>query len=252
MNTTRIDWADSTWNPVTGCLHGCKYCYARRIAARFGAAGMESHGIYSLDLPVCKTDDPDSHREPYPFGFAPTFHRYRLDDYVKKVRRTIFVCSMADLFGKWVPDDWIIEVLNACEQAKQHRYLFLTKNPIRYLWLALDGNLPCEHEFWYGQTCLTAADWEGHLPSLFNSFCSIEPLVGEFGRFKTWNPPKWVIIGAETGNRKEKVIPRKLWVQNIVYQCNELRIPVFMKESIRELMGDEFIQQKPWYECRRS
>lgn len=26
---TKIDWADTTWNPVTGCLHGCAYCYAR-------------------------------------------------------------------------------------------------------------------------------------------------------------------------------------------------------------------------------
>ena len=33
---TKIDWADATWNPVTGCLHGCEYCYARGIARRFG------------------------------------------------------------------------------------------------------------------------------------------------------------------------------------------------------------------------
>ena len=36
MNKTKIDWCDSTWNPVTGCLHGCEYCYARGIANRFG------------------------------------------------------------------------------------------------------------------------------------------------------------------------------------------------------------------------
>lgn len=35
MNKTKIDWADMTWNPVTGCLHGCEYCYARKIAERF-------------------------------------------------------------------------------------------------------------------------------------------------------------------------------------------------------------------------
>ena len=39
MNKTKIDWCDSTWNPVTGCLHGCKYCYARGIANRFGGKG---------------------------------------------------------------------------------------------------------------------------------------------------------------------------------------------------------------------
>ena len=36
MQKSNIEWCDSTWNPVTGCKHGCEYCYARRIAARFG------------------------------------------------------------------------------------------------------------------------------------------------------------------------------------------------------------------------
>lgn len=35
MYNSKIDWCDSTWNPVTGCNHGCKYCYARGIAERF-------------------------------------------------------------------------------------------------------------------------------------------------------------------------------------------------------------------------
>ena len=41
MDNTKIDWADSTWNPVTGCFHGCKYCYAKRIARRFGDSAAE-------------------------------------------------------------------------------------------------------------------------------------------------------------------------------------------------------------------
>ena len=31
---TKIDWAEASWNPVTGCQHDCEYCYARRIAMR--------------------------------------------------------------------------------------------------------------------------------------------------------------------------------------------------------------------------
>ena len=249
MNNTKIDWADSTWNPVTGCLHECPYCYAKKMVARFASASMTSKGVYSLDLPVTKTDDPNSARDPYPFGFAPTFHRYRLNEYARKKCRTVFVCSMADLFGMWVPDEWVLEVLKSCRQSRQHRYLFLTKNPVRYLYMALNGDLPFERDFWYGQTALTAADWYGRLPhKMFNTFCSIEPLVSEFGWFKTRNPPNWVIVGAETGQRKEKVVPQKIWVQNIAYQCKELGIPIFMKESLRELMGDEFVQKKPWYE----
>ncbi|MFR1061782.1 MAG: DUF5131 family protein [Enterocloster sp.] len=59
----------------------------------------------------------------------PTFHKYRLNEYQNKKSRNIFVCSMADLFGEWVPDEWIEEVFEACDNAPQHNYLFLTKNP---------------------------------------------------------------------------------------------------------------------------
>ena len=144
MKNTKIDWADSTWNPVTGCLHGCEYCYARRIAERFGGASeihnnecchecqwiTEGTGeIHDLNEPIYDFDN--GRNAPYPFGFDPTFHRYRLDEPQKwKKPRNIFVCSMADLFGDWVPDEWIREVFQACEAAPQHRYLFLSKNTI--------------------------------------------------------------------------------------------------------------------------
>ena len=39
MEKTKIDWCDSTWNPVTGCWHGCEYCYARKMAHRFSGGG---------------------------------------------------------------------------------------------------------------------------------------------------------------------------------------------------------------------
>ena len=60
---------------------------------------------------------------------------------------------------------------------------------------------------------------------------------------------KTVIVGAKTGNKKEKVIPKKEWIDDIVKKCDEAGIKVFMKESLRELMGDDFRQDKlPWYE----
>ncbi len=124
MNKTKIEWCDSTWNPVTGCLHGCEYCYARRIAERFGTLfkgdimpedeGLtflpdEPNRFYELDEPA-RNDN--GKLEPFPVNFYPTFHRYRLDEpqHMKKPQ-TIFVCSMADLFGDWVPYSWIEEVL---------------------------------------------------------------------------------------------------------------------------------------------
>lgn len=140
MDKTKIEWCDSTWNPVSGCFHECPYCYARTISNRFAADEndqthfgdkSEVEKLHILDEKVqYRCADGKFRPCAYPFGFEPTLYRYRLDIPVKwKTARTIFVCSMADLFGNWVPDNWIEEVFAACEKAPQHRYLFLTKKP---------------------------------------------------------------------------------------------------------------------------
>lgn len=277
---TKIDWCDSTWNPVTGCFHECEYCYARRIAQRFGGAS-ETHNnecchecqweteadgtVHVLDEPLY---DPDMSRNaPYPFEFDPTFHRYRLDEPARWTKpRTIFVCSMADLFGEWVPDEWIKAVFDACEKAPWHRYIFLTKNPSRLMLMAaakeveegekyrpedmqkIKGHTPLpKHDNWWFGSTLDNKDarrfqWWG-----YHSFISIEPLtefmdvgLGSFGS------DEWVIIGAETGNRKDKVIPKREWVDNIVETASITDMKVFMKGSLRDLMGDDFRQEFPW------
>jgi protein gp37 len=129
MNRTRIEWCDRTWNPVTGCLHGCPYCYARNLVWRFGKTYGAPKKINSLDMPIY---DEEHYQVQYPFGFAPTFLRYRLEEpQLIKQPQNIFVCSMADLFGEWVPDEWIDKVFDVCNGAPQHRFLFLTKNPKR-------------------------------------------------------------------------------------------------------------------------
>ena len=116
MNETKIDWAEMSWNPVTGCRHGCPYCYARRTARRFDA-GLEDKetvgGLHVLESKIKATL--------YPYGFEPTLHRYRLNQPERnKEGRTVFVCSMADLFRRWVPTEWIRDVLDACQRAPQH------------------------------------------------------------------------------------------------------------------------------------
>lgn len=56
-----------------------------------------------------------------------------------------------------------------------------------------------------------------------------------------------IIVGAETGNRKGKVVPQKHWIDKLVRFADEWKIPIFMKESLRLLMGDEFRQDElPW------
>ena len=244
---TKIDWADATWNPVTGCYHDCPYCYARKIAKRFGSGIITGHDhLYDFDKPKKNKDGTIC---PYPYGFDPTFHRYKLDEPQHwKKPRNIFVCSMADLFGDWVPDEWIIDVMEACRKAPQHRYLFLTKNGARYTELSKKGILPVNDNFWYG-TSVPTVDTPFWWSDERHTFVSIEPILGPFDckhGLEKWENPEWMIVGAETGNRKDKVVPQKDWIDGIVEAGKEYNIPVFMKESLREIMGTEFAQEVPW------
>ena len=264
MLNTKIEWCDATWNPVTGCRHECLYCYAKRVAQRFagydpcysaGVMGL-SNGCFDLGekerkykYHIGSEGKPERKAAPYPFGFEPTMHRYRLNQPQKwKTPQTIFVCSMADLFGAWVPDEWIQAVFEACEQAPHHRYLFLTKNPRRYCELANAGKLPKEDNFWYGSTLdsMKARRYPGRI--LDNTFVSIEPLtermdvgLGSFGG------DEWIIIGAETGQRKEKVVPEKEWVDTICAAADLTRAAVFMKDSLIPIVGEENMRRElPW------
>ncbi len=308
MNKTKIDWCDSTWNPVTGCRHGCEYCYARGIANRFKGHGdldysikLEEHPeiadgkIHILERPLVRYGfDLEGRVAPYPFGFEPTLHRYKLNEYAKKKGRNIFVCSMADLFGKWVPDDWKVEVLESCKKAPQHNYLFLTKDPIGYsIWPTKKYPDIRSYELytenmWLGVTYTGKERLEGHynewkvgdgytiwsnfwylwrmseaiLPTKAHKFISIEPLwcdicevedEREGGKllehFLLPNGYKsvfeWVIIGAETGNRKGKVIPKREWIEKLLDLCRKADIPIFMKSSLADIWGEPLIQEIP-------
>lgn len=256
---TKIDWCDSTWNPVTGCLHGCEYCYARRIAERFSGAGKECTflGVTKFSFPheLERRAEYRGKNEPYPFGFSPTLHRYRLDEPKRlKNPHNIFVCSMADLFGDWVPDEWIQAVFHACDAAPQHRYLFLTKNPERYAcmnaYLPYHRRPPYVAEMWFGHSYTGIGDYRPlRLNAVHPTFVSIEPMLRNLSEPDMINAiatNDWMIIGAETGNRKGKIIPEKAWVQKIAGVCKEYGTPLFMKKSLKDIMGNDFKQESPW------
>lgn len=276
MEKSKIDWCDSTWNPVTGCLHGCEYCYARNIAHRFG--GFTELEDTDLDYEkICESniaeiEKPLKHlndkgkigKSAYPFFFKPTLYRYKLNEPQKwKKGRNIFVCSMADLFGSWVPDSWIEEVFNTCGKAPQHNYLFLTKNPVRYSLLQDKEKLIKKPNMWYGNSItnkeqMEIADYEtGLLGGKARTFFSIEPLLEDITQSKYWENScgkwymDWVIIGAETGRRKDKIAPERKWVENIVNDCKKEDIPVFMKSSLADIWGEPLIQEFP-KELKRS
>lgn len=241
MNKTKIDWCDSTWNPVTGCLHSCEYCYARGITNRFGKNlpdfsnfASANKGLHLLENKIDGT--------PYPFSFEPTFHAYRLNEYAEKKGRNIFVCSMADLFGKWVPDSWIEEVFSACDNAPQHNYIFLTKNPKRYVDLAENGILRCRENMWYGFSQTKREESKPFcIPSKPHIFVSVEPILEPLDVFLE----DWIIVGAETGKRKDKVIPKREWIEDIVSDCRKYDIPLFMKSSLSDIWGEPLIQEFP-------
>lgn len=272
MNNTRIDWCDSTWNPVTGCKGGCDYCYARSIANRFGGwttGGVKTTQNFFSDPPVLdaplllERKSGKVVKAPYPFAFTPTFHRYRLEEPLKKRKgQNIFVGSMADLFGRWVPTKWIVEVLDICREAPQHNYLFLTKFLERYVELDHLALLPHEENFWYGATITNAkqmkraADSIGQLRQEVRSFFSMEPLMEDVARSEAWEMSyngayaNWIIIGAMTGPGSESQQPCREWVERIVDDAkNELSpfypIPVFMKGNLRKVWGRDLIQEFP-------
>lgn len=212
-----IKWARWSWNPVTGCKHGCEYCYARDIANRF-----------------------------YAEKFEPTFHANRLDAPANTKPKNepggdlVFVCSMADLFGEWVPDEWISKVIEQVETNPQWTFLFLTKSPKRYA----DFDFP--DNAWLGATI----DKQTRVNSTMDAFrtlrghevanplyVSCEPLLEavEFDEMIL----DWLIIGARSENSAgPEAQPEWKWVESLINQARDNDIPTFCKPNLQVMIRD--------------
>ncbi|MFA4972660.1 MAG: DUF5131 family protein [bacterium] len=208
----KISWCDYTWNPVTGCRRGCDYCYARKTYERFG------------------------------MSFEPTLHEERLGEPAKVATPSkIFVCSVADLFGPWVPDEWIGAVLRAADDAPWHTYQYLTKYP-----LALEDMVWMDRD-WVGATAIDNETAGRALAALANTqaktrFLSAEPLMGPIDLMMRHDPGslEWLIIGAMTGPGATP--PKREWVQGLIDQARTAGVPVWLKENLR---WPETIQEWP-------
>ena len=248
MNKTAIEWTDFTFNPVTGCWgpggtaetpNRCPYCYAAKIAHRMAHVEGSGYG-HGVD-------------SPNPTGaFNPTFHPDRLDQPAKvKKPSKIFVCSMADLFGDWVPSQWIRAVLEVADNTPQHIFQFLTKNPKRLSqW---NGFWP--KNCWVGTTVTNQADADERLPWLLRVnapviFISHEPLLSPIDVKSSLgvmpdSKINWAIIGAMTGPGAVKVEPA--WVINLEYQYQQAGVPIFEKNNLSYLCGPgaKLVQEFP-------
>lgn len=208
-----IGWADYSWNPVTGCLHqdngrcAVKNCYAKRLAGRL-------RGRFGYDV-----------KEP----FKPTFHENRLGEPIAvKEPSRIFVSDMGDLFGEWVPSNWISKVLEIVKLCPQQTFLFLTKNPRRYLGFEFPDNC------WIGATINVKRDVDTLMRNLALEdaiarvkFISFEPLYEEIQI--DLSPFQWIIIGGQSNPDK----PADFTAVKCLLTANiGLSLPVFMKDNI--------------------
>lgn len=154
-STTKIEWAGATWNPVVGCSHvsaGCNNCYAERMAARFEHGRY--HGVVTSGKWNGKTEKQSSLFNPL----------------TAKKPRTIFVCSMGDLFHESVQTEWIDKVMAVIALTPQHRYMILTKRPSRLLQYKTDTKA-------YDRVLIAAEKIRNILPEL-NRIGISDPVLG--------------------------------------------------------------------------
>ena len=222
--TTKIEWAQETWNPITGCSkisEGCQNCYAERMAKRL--AGRSGY--------------------PKADPFKVTFHPERLTQPHKwKKPRMIFVCSMGDLFHEGVDPGWLTDVFGVMHRNPQHTFILLTKRP---------ENVPAHKTWhrkniWLGVTAENQQRADERIPTLLKipaavRFVSVEPMLGAVDlnerellidkrRFKytIGNYLDWVICGGETGPGARSM--QIEWVQNLKDQCVVAGVPFFLKQ----------------------
>ena len=211
MRTTKIEWTDKTWNPITGCSKvssGCAHCYAETMAHRLKAMGVAKY---------CN-------------GFVPTMHENALGEPLKwKQPHTIFVCSMADLFHEAVPFDFVDKVMATIRQASHHRYQILTKRATRMAEYFSQATIP--ENVWLGVT-VEAVESKPRIDSLRSlsatvRFLSCEPLIEDLGELNL-SDIDWVIVGGESGVQARPMKPE--WVRSIMHQTETQKVAFFFKQ----------------------
>lgn len=202
-------------NLVVGCTNTCSYCYARINTRRFKII-------------------PDFSK--------PTFFENKLKLLCTKTPENMFLTGMSD-FSDW-KEEWISKTFLEIEKNKGNNFLFLTKSPEKIKFKT------CLENAWMGVTVTNVSD-KIRINMLKKNilskhyFLAFEPLHEDVGNIDLDNI-EWIVIGTETGQRRNKIIAQKDWIENILKQAKNKNIPVFMKEELESIVGKEnMIQELP-------
>lgn len=229
MAQSKIEWTESTWNPVTGCTKispGCKNCYAERMALRLQAMGQPN----------------------YANGFELTLHENMLERPLRwKKPQLIFVNSMSDLFHQDVPLEYIQRVFAVMQQAHWHHFQVLTKRSQRLM--ELSDQLPWPDNVWMGVSVETEK-YTFRIDHLRSTgarvkFLSLEPLLGSLPNLKL-SGIDWVIVGGESGPGARPI--QEEWVTNIRDQCVQSNVPFFFKQwgGVNKKKAGRILDGRTW------
>jgi protein gp37 len=235
MSTTKIEWTEVTWNPVTGCSKvspGCLNCYAERMANRLQAMGQHN----------------------YRDGFEVRTHEHMLKLPLMWVKpRMVFVNSMGDLFHEKVSDAFIKRVFKVMSNTPQHTYQLLTKRADRLF--TISSILPWPKNVWMGVTVedndhLNRVERLRKIPSVVR-FLSIEPLLGPLPDLDL-NGVDWVIVGGESGPGARPM--QSDWVINIRDACIRESVPFFFKQwgGPRKKIAGRELENHTWSQMPRA
>ena len=213
MASTKIEWTESTWNPITGCTKitsGCKFCYAEVMANRLKAMGQEKYKN-GFDL----TMHPDVLNEPYTW----------------KKGKMIFVNSMSDLFHKEIPIEYIQKIFLVIKENPQHVFQILTKRADVLRYYDSEGWLEWPHNLWMGVT-VESNEVIHRIDNLRSTgarvkFLSCEPLLTSLPTMNLQGID-WVIVGGESGRTPRPI--KEEWVIDIKEQCLQMNVAFYFKQ----------------------
>lgn len=213
MATTKIEWTESTWNPITGCTKlsaGCKYCYAEIMARRLKAMGQPK----------------------YKNGFKLTLHPDTLNEpYAWKKPKMVFVNSMSDLFHVDVPIDYIKKIFKVIKDNPQHTFQVLTKRADILRYYDSEGWLDWPHNLWMGVT-VEDSTVTSRIDNLRKTkarvkFLSCEPLLTSLPNMNL-DGIDWVIVGGESGRTPRPI--KEEWIIEIKEQCEKAGTAFYFKQ----------------------